>query len=211
MGSLVTVVDDSNNRVEAGWWEHDGSYWRYVCPIELVPRLQFAAAAAAQQQAQFGTITDKATGETRQVPLRQLEDIINYQSPLDQRKALREKVSKLKPKAEKQATAAAVAPAGQLKCPNVTCDGYYDPSEDLLDCGECGESRCAKCMPDPVRPCADCQALKATPDEGGYDASAAGAAPPSGRLFDGQFHPDPKALAKAEAAGELPDDDDDND
>lgn len=206
IGAFVEVVDDEGMKVEVGWWERRGANWAYVMPVELVPRLIVPPPAEAEKTYQYQYRTRDGLGVVD--PL--ADEGQRAMSALDARAALKERVRNARKKEVAPVTVTSTdIPAHWPACPG--CQSRFDPAKDeLLDCGNCGESRStACCLPDPVRPCADCDALAAAGEEQGLvDESAA---PPAGRLFDGKFHPDPRKAAQAAAAGDDVQDDDDGD
>lgn len=205
-GSFVKIVDDSGNPVDVGWWQHDESdgLWHYIMPVRMVPELMV-------EQGQDGPSIDEATSRhiRRTEPLRLPSDDLDPGQA--GRAALREKLKgRQAAAAPKTIEPPAPTPIGHIPAP--CCGTPYNPADELLDCGNCGEGKCAKCLPNAVKPCVDCAALAASKEENefvGDGPDAGSAAPPAGRLFDGQFHPDPKAVARAAAEGtEIQDDED---
>lgn len=188
-GSFVAIVDDATGQpIEPGWWQHDGTNWRYYLPYEFAPRLVSAPPESS--------ISDSISRAAAKSP--ELQKIIDESDAISARNRLRERVRGANRKEQTAADQSAAAPAHWERCPS--CTQPVDPSRhELMDCGNCGESKCtAQCMPDPVRPCVDCQALAGAAEE-----QEQVAAPPSGRLFDGQFRPDPKAVARAQEDSDL--------
>jgi hypothetical protein len=172
VGAMVDVIDQDGNKVEAGAWHHDGAFWRYRVPVELVPRMVVPMGQIARHFSETPKLKDEVfAGE----PLNAAQQ---------KRRELKEKVM-----AEKQKES--IVGADWIKCPN--CEKKYDPrTDDTIECVQCSEPRCtAICLPNIAAPCLDCQALNATDEENGRDAgpspNTAGAAPlpqiSSGDLF----------------------------
>lgn len=192
-GSFVSIVDDATGqRIDAsvGWWWHDGQYHRFTMPYEFAPRLVTAPPESS--------ISESITRVSAKSP--ELQQIIDESDAIALRKRRRSQIDGAKRKEAPTAAPAdnAPAPAHWERCPS--CTTPIDPSaHELMDCGNCGESKCtAACLPNPVRPCVDCQAL-----DGAAEEQEQVAAPPSGRLFDNQFRPDPREVAKAQEDSDL--------
>lgn len=198
-GSFVGIVDDDNNPVSVGWWEHDGEHWVYVMPVRMVPELIVASGQSETGQ----HVDDQSVGQSVLQPPQRGAVGQTESLAMRKRRELKERVKGMvKKEVGAAADPVAVVPPHWELCPG--CSQKFDPQKDeLLDCSLCGDSKCtARCMPNPVDPCLDCQAL--IPEKGeGFDRSVA---PPNATLFDDKFHADPKAVARAqaaEAAGEL--------
>jgi predicted nucleic acid-binding Zn-ribbon protein len=172
--SLVEVVDQDGQKIELGQWFHDGAFWRYRIPTELVPRMVLPVDAAPRYQ----------EPRIQQAYEAGLEEAITLPLPLpDPRAARAALLDRVKSAPKKEGAQTSMAPipsppADREKCSN--CGEPYDPREhEMLDCPQCGEGRCtAKCLPTATEPCLDCQALAAGPEEGGYDPAAAAPAKP---------------------------------
>jgi hypothetical protein len=195
IGGMIQVEDQSGNLVDAGSWHHDGVFWRYRVPVELVPRMVIAGDMLTTEELMRATKT-RLTRETAP-----LEDSILSGKALserlnpaqDKRRALKEKVMNQRQQKEQDQS-------DWQTCPN--CEKKFDPrQDDLQDCSQCGEARCtAICMPNPTQPCLDCEALNAGDEENGREKIADNAQPLSPvpspdlfsqRLFDGK-PPEPK-------------------
>ena len=204
VGTFVAIVDDETGAsVDVGWWQHDGAHWRYSMPYEFAPRL-VTPPPASSVSSTVGSMRSATSSDP------ELQALIGQSDAISARQRLRERVRNAPRKDAAQEAAATTAaasapvPAHFELCGN--CRQRFDPGvHELLACGNCGEDRCtANCLPDPVRPCLDCQAL-----EGAAEENELVGAPPSGPLFDGVFRPDPRKVEQARAAGDDIDEGDD--
>lgn len=203
MGTFIAIVDETGAKVDVGWWEHDGTNWRYTMPVEMVPRLSAAIEAVikhlpiqdeieSRHQAAIADAFNDLTGGPTEPPL--------SNAGMRAKQALKDRLKNTKKK-ETPMPAADAVPSHWEKCPS--CDKPFDPAKDeLMECGTCSESKCTReCLPDPTRPCVDCQALTPDKGDGAFDPSAT---PPG--VFNKGFTE--ATRMKAEADGTLPDDDD---
>jgi len=156
IGQLVKVIDDNGDPIdkEIGGWYHDGQYWRFQIPVELVPRL----VVPQIKYPTYGDILPKGGHDAIAAVTKENEEQAK-------RRALKEKVTAAR-------TSANVPQDDWLSCPE--CKQKFDPRKDsLIDCMNCLEPRCtAQCLPDPAGKCLVCQALEADAEEGGYDPRA---------------------------------------
>lgn len=197
IGTFVAVVDDETGAsVDAGWWQHDGTHWRYSMPYEFAPRLVTAPPDSNLSDSLPREIAVPQDG--RDPRLQQI--VRESDAILANRRRLKEavKAAASAPRKEDLQQAATI-PAHWESCPSPGCHKRFDPAtNELLTCSNCGEDRStACCLPDPVRPCLDCQALGGAAEENEMVG-----APPAGALFDGVFRPDPRKMAEAQAAGD---------
>ena len=208
VGSFVQIVNESGEPVDVGFWQHDGQNWRYIMPVRMVPELMVPHGQIVEDGLALATarITGPLGGVSvpSRTPTRQSEDI---DQGIAGRNALREKLRERVKQSQSSSTSPAPpAPANWPVAP--CCAKPFDPSSALVDCGHCGEGKCPECMPDALRGCLDCQALEAGKEENEFSGSSGAAAPSASRLFDGQYHPDPKKAQQAKDAGELAEDED---
>lgn len=183
-GAFVGIFDEDGNRVEVGWWEHDGRNHVYVMPVRMVPELMTPPGVEVE------TLPARESVRSNEP----MNDGLAARRALKERLAGRQKVKSEESKVES-------APPGHVPAP--CCGQPHDPNEELLDCGHCGEPKCGTCLPNATAPCVDCAALAAGKEENEFQGSA----PPAARLFDGEFHPDKKAVERAEAEGVLVEED----
>ena len=201
--SLVKVVDDAGNEIKLGEWYHDGVNYRYQIPVELVPRMKVPPVYALGLD-----FTVEQVSPDRKV----MTSMVAPESEAQrQRRALRDRLKSAKRK-EPDAMPPTASPQSEwVTCKN--CQQQYDPREhDVVSCPQCDKSCCtAVCMPNPVEPCLDCQALNAGPEENGFEPpkpkSAQSAVAPG--VFDEGFSPQAVELAKARGLGETKADDED--
>jgi hypothetical protein len=165
---LVGVQDEHGQPVTVGQWlaPDDGCmFWRYrLTPAEL---LMYMIADTEQPLVAHGEVQIEA-------PINRVPRPTNR--GVSARQALKDRVASAKPRLPGATTAAASPESDPLateKCPS--CYKPFNPSlHQLIDCGACGEPKCtANCFGNMAEPCLDCQALKAEPDDGGFDEASA--------------------------------------
>lgn len=164
---LVRIVDDQGNDVKVGDFYHDGEYWRYQIPVELVPRM------VVPKLRQLGL-----SAETQQAQIEQLHKMESAAQA--RRRALKERVTGSPRKGESAPMPAIPSPPTDWEpCPS--CKVKFDPREHAVQsCPQCGEDKCtAACLPNPTQPCVDCQALVVGEDEGGFEGGGRGAIAPA--------------------------------
>jgi hypothetical protein len=190
IGAVIGVFDENNERVDVGWWQPaDDNRWEYLMPVRLVPELIAPPVERIEREiAEVEAITGQPISRAAGV---KPEATISVNERM--RQQLRSRIANA-PKKEKP-----MDPQLTEKCPG--CQQPFDPTKDeVMDCGNCSNPKStACCLPDPTQPCLDCQALQPDPEDGVTSQNIA--APPSTRLFDDQFHADPKEIQKQQAAG----------
>lgn len=175
-GTFVSIVDDETGQpIEPGWWQHDGTHWRYYLPYEFAPRLVTPPPTAS--------VSDALSRAAAQPP--EPQRIVDESDAILARQRRKTQIAGAQRRdrtTDADGSSSAQPPAHWETCPS--CQARFDPAaHELFDCPNCGESKCTSaCMPDPTRPCVDCQAL-----DGAAEEQDQVAAPPSGALFDGVF------------------------
>lgn len=215
--NLVKIVDDSNHEITLGEWYHDGYNWRYQIPVELVPRMKVPPIYTRGLD-----FTVEQVSPDRKVMTSIGDPVISYLKERSggeeseaqrQRRALKDRV-KSAPRKEPDSMPPNSSPRSEwLTCPS--CRQQYDPREhDMISCPQCDKSCCtAVCMPNPVEPCLDCEALNAGPAENGFEPpprpQKQSAVAPG--VFEEGFSPQAVELAKARGLGETSANDEDGD
>jgi hypothetical protein len=191
---FIEILDDHGNKLSGlGEFYHDGQHWRLQIPTELVPRMVVNGSAAGSDADDAGDVDAPAKKSTSVAKSRRGNSGGSGSSPQAQRKALKERVMG---KAEQlKQSASATTPPGKdwVKCPG--CKKLFDPhKDDIQSCPQCGEDlSTACCLPNPTKPCLDCDALNDSTgpdadDDTGAPSAAASDDPIHDRLFDNQVH-----------------------
>lgn len=198
--TYVGTQDESGASVQVGRWIEPSAeqpFWVLrLTPAELLMYMIADGQTAPTPQR-------TAIEALRDLPAQLVKDGRAH----NDRAALKAKLAGAKPKQPTSQPAPQVDPRATEKCP--ACHQMYDPAQygELVDCPACGEAKCtAHCFESIAAPCLDCQALQASPEEGGFeppeqaeiktpelraamqDEARGAAAAVGGRLFDNIHH-----------------------
>lgn len=157
---MLKIVDDRGEEVTIGEFYHDGRFWRYQIPVELVPRMIVPHSPTGRLPKADDDVPEGVRSGRVDRP---------YGSDAAAKRAeLKERLG-ARPGRTRPQSAEPVPDLETETCPN--CKGKFSPKEyELLDCPKCEEKRCTKtCLPNPVDPCLDCQALNAGPEENDFE------------------------------------------
>lgn len=195
---FVDVQDEHGESVQIGEWirpDNDNPFWRLrVTTRDIVMQLFEETERQGQEGVRPADVELNAR-QSRPQPQQRRQVVSASSDAQSGRQSLKARFAgaakKVAPVVADKLEPAMTAPE---KCPS--CGEMFDAATgELADCATCGDGKCPVCMPDVTEPCLDCQALSASPEEGGFDKSAASAAARKeaaratrGRLFDGVFH-----------------------
>ena len=200
IGQYVQIADDNGQEVSIGSWLHDGVFWRYRIPVELVPRMVMPEGAEGGSAASDRWVDNAARTYATELRKGLKEPIelqprgVRHAGGVSPRDRLKQRLADTASQKHDRPPAPPVVPADWEKCPN--CEKHFNPAEDeLVPCPKCSEDRCtAICLPDINLPCLDCQAQAAGAEEHADDdgesaqAQAEADVPQNffgARLFDG--------------------------